>query len=370
MRNLYILLFSCLPILACSQGKDNLKDKFADYFLIGATINQEDYQIIDKDEKVLKIVSENFNSLTPENSMKWMHSHPEYSKFTFSNAQKITDFAKDNNMYLLGHTLVWHNQVPQYISEIADKGKFNLHLKNHIYQLVTRFKGKVNMWDVVNEALNDDGTLRETVFLKMMGEDYIEKAFQYANDSDPNVELAYNDYNLYKPKKRAGAIRIINSLKEKGIRIDAVGIQAHWDLHFPSIQQIEKTIIELAETGVDVMITELDITVIPNPYELAGIAREEFKKFEGDKKWDPYQTGIPDNVQKKLTNRYKEIFELFVKHHDKISRVTFWGTTDKYTWRNDNPINNRADYPLLFDREYNKKPAFFELLNIDFSKIK
>ena len=183
MRNLYILLFSCLPILACSQGKDNLKDKFSDYFLIGATINQEDYQIIDKDEKVLKIVSENFNSLTPENSMKWMHSHPEYSKFTFSNAQKITDFAKDNNMYLLGHTLVWHNQVPEYISEIGDKGKFNLHLKNHIYQLVTRFKGKVNMWDVVNEALNDDGTLRETVFLKMIGDDYIEKAFQYANDS-------------------------------------------------------------------------------------------------------------------------------------------------------------------------------------------
>jgi len=270
----------------------------------------------------------------------------------------------------LGHTLVWHNQVPEYISEIADKGKFNLHLKNHIYQLVTRFKGKVNMWDVVNEALNDDGTLRETVFLNMIGDDYIEKAFQFANDSDPNVELAYNDYNLYKPKKRAGAIRIINSLKEKGIRIDAVGIQAHWDLHFPSIQQIEKTIIELAATGVDVMITELDITVIPNPYELAGIAREEFKKFEGDKKWDPYQAGIPDNIQKKLTKRYKEIFELFVKHHDKISRVTFWGTTDKYTWRNDNPIKNRADYPLLFDREYNKKPAFFELLNIDFSKIK
>ena len=370
MRNLFILIFFCIPLLACSQNNGNLKDKYADYFLIGATINQEDYQIIDKDEKVLKIVSENFNSLTPENSMKWMHAHPEYSKFTFSNAQKITDFAKDNDMYLLGHTLVWHNQVPEYISEINDRGKFNLHLKNHIFQLVTRFKGKVNMWDVVNEALNDDGTLRETVFLNMMGDDYIDKAFQYANDSDPNVELAYNDYNLYKPKKRAGAIRIINSLKDKGIRIDAVGIQAHWDLHFPSIQEIEKTIIELAATGVDVMITELDITVIPNPYELAGIAREEFKKFEGDKKWDPYQSGIPENVQKKLTKRYKDIFELFVKHHDKISRVTFWGTTDKYTWRNQNPINNRADYPLLFDREYKKKPAYYGLLDIDLKEKK
>jgi len=265
----------------------------------------------------------------------------------------------------LGHTLVWHNQVPEYVSQITDKNKFNLHLKNHIFQVVTRYKGKVDMWDVVNEALNDDGTLRETIFLEMLGENYIEKAFQYANEYDSNVALAYNDYNLYKPKKRQGAIRIINSLKEKGIRIDAVGIQAHWDLHFPSIQQIEETIIDLAATGVDVMITELDITVIPNPYELAGIAREEFKKFEGDKKWDPYQSGIPDNVQKKLTKRYHDIFELFVKHHDKISRVTFWGINDKYTWRNENPIRGRSDYPLLFDRDYNEKPAYDKLINLE-----
>ena len=332
---------------------------------MGATINQEDYQIIDKDKKAINIVLKDFNSVTPENSMKWMHIHPEYKKFTFSNADKIVEFAQENDMYLLGHTLVWHNQVPEYVSQITDKNKFNLHLKNHIFQVVTRYKGKVDMWDVVNEALNDDGTLRETIFLEMLGENYIEKSFQYANEYDSNVALAYNDYNLYKPQKRQGAIRIINSLKEKGIRIDAVGIQAHWDLHFPSIQQIEETIIDLAATGVDVMITELDITVIPNPYELAGIAREEFKKFEGDKKWDPYQSGIPDNVQKKLTKRYHDIFELFVKHHDKISRVTFWGINDKYTWRNENPIRGRSDYPLLFDRDYNEKPAYDKLINLE-----
>ena len=221
------------------------------------------------------------------------------------------------------------------------------------------------MWDVVNEALNDDGTLRKTVFSEMLGVNYIEQVFSFANKADPNVALAYNDYNLYKPKKRKGAIAIINSLKEKGIRVDAVGIQAHWDLHFPSIKEIEQTIEELAATGVDVMITELDITVIPNPYELAGIAREEFKKFEGDKKWDPYQDGIPDDIQEKLTKRYKDIFELFIKHNDKISRVTFWGINDKYTWRNDNPINNRTDYPLLFDREYKEKPAYSELINLN-----
>ena len=370
MRNILFLFFACFPLIMCSQQTESLKEKFEDYFLIGATINQQDYEIIDRDHKVLEIVKENFNSVTPENSMKWMHSHPEYYTYTFSNAEKIADFTKNNGMFLLGHTLVWHNQVPSYVNEIKDKSRFDLHIKNHIFQLVTRFKGKVDMWDVVNEALNDDGTLRNTIFLEMLGDDYIEKAFQYANDSDPNVELAYNDYNLWKPKKRKGAIKIINSLKEKGIRIDAIGIQAHWDLHFPSIKEIEETIIDLASTGVDVMITELDITVIPNPYELAGIAREEFKKFEGDKKWDPYREGIPDNIQKKLSKRYKDIFELFVKHHDKISRVTFWGTIDKYTWRNHNPIIGRSDYPLLFDRNYNKKPAYYELLNIDISKIK
>ena len=170
--------------------------------------------------------------------MKWMHSHPEHSKFTFSNAQKITDFAKENDMYLLGHTLVWHNQVPDYVSKIEDKSKFNLHVKNHIFQLVTRFKGKVDMWDVVNEALNDDGTLRETIFLEMMGDNYIEKSFQYANDTDPNVELAYNDYNLWKPKKRKGAIKIINSLKDKGT--EAISIHTKNNNSIKTIPEAEE----------------------------------------------------------------------------------------------------------------------------------
>jgi len=364
MKNFFVITVIVVASLLYFPDYESLKEKFEDKFLIGATINQEDYQIVDSDVKAIEIVKKDFNAVTPENSMKWMHIHPEFDEFTFSNADKIVDFAKENNMYLLGHTLVWHNQVPDYIYNIKDKETFQDHVQKHINTVVKRYTGKVDMWDVVNEALNDDGTLRKTVFLDMLGEDYIEQAFSLANNVDPNVALAYNDYNLYKPKKRKGAIRIINSLRKKGIRIDAVGIQAHWDLHFPSIEEIEKTIVELAETGVDVMITELDITVIPNPYELAGIAREEFKKFEGDKEWDPYQAGIPSDIQEKLTNRYRDIFELFVKHKNKISRVTFWGINDKYTWRNENPINNRTDYPLLFDREYNEKPAYDALIDL------
>ena len=265
MKNFFIISAIVVASLLYFPDEESLKDKFENDFLIGATINQEDYQIVDKDAKAIKIVEKEFNAVTPENSMKWMHIHPEFNGFAFSNADKIVDFAKANEMYLLGHTLVWHNQVPDYIYNIKDKSTFQDHIEEHINTVVKRYQGKVDMWDVVNEALNDDGTLRKTVFLDMLGENYIEQAFSLANNADPNVALAYNDYNLYKPKKRKGAIRIINSLKEKGIRVDAVGIQAHWDLHFPSIKEIEQTIEELAATGVDVMITELDITVIPNP---------------------------------------------------------------------------------------------------------
>ena len=232
MKNFFIITAIVVASFLYFPNEDSLKEKFENDFLIGATINQEDYQIVDKDAKAIKIVQKDFNAVTPENSMKWMHIHPEFNEFTFSNADKIVDFAKENEMYLLGHTLVWHNQVPDYIYNIKDKSTFQDHIKEHINTVVKRYQGKVDMWDVVNEALNDDGSLRKTVFLEMLGENYIEQAFSLANKADPNVALAYNDYNLYKPKKRKGAIRIINLLKEKGIRVDAVGIQAHWDLHF------------------------------------------------------------------------------------------------------------------------------------------
>ncbi|MBA08889.1 MAG: 1,4-beta-xylanase [Flavobacteriaceae bacterium] len=368
MKKIFLVYLLSFQFFACAQNNISLKEKFSSLFLVGAVINQEDYQILDKDPKIIEIVQGDFNALTPENSMKWMHIHPNFDKYTFSNADKIVKFSENNDMYLLGHTLLWHNQVPSYVYDIRDKITFENHVKKHITTVVNRYSGKVDMWDVVNEALEDDGSLRKTVFFEMMGENYIEKAFKFANEIDPDVALAYNDYNLYKPDKRKGAIRIIKSLKDKGIRIDAVGIQAHWDLDFPSIELIEETIIELASTGVDVMITELDITVIPNPWALAGINRDEFKKFEGDKKWNPYENGLPKNIEKKLTKRYQDIFKLFVKHSDKISRVTFWGTTDKYTWRNDNPIRNRVDYPLLFDRDYNKKLAYDAIMDIKIKK--
>ena len=164
MKNFFIITAIVVASLLYFPNEESLKVKFENDFLIGATINQEDYQIIDKDAKAIKIVQKDFNAVTPENSMKWMHIHPEFNEFTFSNADKIVDFAKENEMYLLGHTLVWHNQVPDYIYNIKDKSTFQEHIEEHVNTVVKRYQGKVDMWDVVNEALNDDGTLRKTVF--------------------------------------------------------------------------------------------------------------------------------------------------------------------------------------------------------------
>ena len=211
MKNFFIITAIVVAYFLYFPNEETLKDKFENDFLIGATINQEDYQIVDRDAQAIKIVQKDFNAVTPENSMKWMHIHPEFNEFTFSNADKIVDFAKENEMYLLGHTLVWHNQVPDYIYNIKDKRTFQDHIEEHINTVVKRYQGKVDMWDVVNEALNDDGSLRKTVFLEMLGENYIEQAFSLANKADPNVALAYNDYNLYKPKKRKGQHFAVNT---------------------------------------------------------------------------------------------------------------------------------------------------------------
>ena len=163
------------------------------------------------------------------------------------------------------------------------------YVSNHINTIVKRYKGKIDTWDVVNEALNEDGTLRESIFLKTLGENYIIDAFKLAEKGDPNAELAYNDYNLCSPKKREGALRLIENLQKENAKINAVGIQAHWKLNTPSINEIEKSIIAYAGLGVKVMFTELDISVLPNPWEVVGAAVEQnFDKFIGDPKMNPY----------------------------------------------------------------------------------
>ena len=345
------------------KSSDSLKKYFSSFFNIGAAINEDIILGFDNDSK--QIVETHFNSITPENSLKWMFIQPSPNSFNFTAADKYVNIGIENNMHIVGHALIWHSQLADFMQNIESKAEMIKHFENHIYKLVSRYKDKIDAWDVVNEAFNEDGSMRESIFFKLLGKNYIEKAFKLAHDADPNVDLIYNDYNLYKKEKRDGVIKMVKQLQSNGIKIDGVGVQAHWSLNHPSLYEIEQIILDISKLGVDVMFTELDISVLPSPWEQVGAeVSQNFSRFEGDPKMDPYPDKLPKSVQNKLTKRYRDIFKLFLKHSDKISRVTFWGVMDRHSWLNDWPIKGRTNYPLLFDRKYQTKDAYNAIIEL------
>jgi endo-1,4-beta-xylanase len=368
LNNFNVILILSIIFCGFSYGNnlnssDSLKKYFSSFFNIGAAINEDIILNLDNDSK--RIVETHFNSITPENSLKWMYIQPSPNYFNFTVADKYVDFGTKNKMHIVGHALVWHSQLADFMQNIESKEEMTKYFENHIYTLVSRYKGKINAWDVVNEAFNEDGSMRESVFYKLLGKNYIEKAFKLTHNADPNVDLIYNDYNLYKKEKRDGVINMVKQMKSKGIKIDAVGVQAHWSLNQPSLYEIEQIILDISKLGVDVMFTELDISVLPSPWEQVGAdVSQNFSRFEGDPKMDPYTDKLPKSVQNKLAKRYKDIFQLFIKHSDKISRVTFWGVMDKHSWLNDFPIKGRTNYPLLFNRTYQEKEAYKALIEL------
>ena len=360
-----ICLFSCVNTNVSSSQTFNksLKSHFENKFFTGVAINES--TILGKDDKSYQIVNNQFNSITPENSLKWMYIQPEPNQFDFNTADQYVQMGLDNAMYIVGHALVWHAQLAEFMQETKNKNEFRSHVENHINRLVNRYKGKIDAWDVVNEAFEEDGKLRNSVFYKNMGENYVEEVFKLAGKLDTEADLIYNDYNLYKPKKRNAVIEMVKQFKANGTKISGVGVQAHWGLNYPTIDEIEQIIYDFHIAGVSVSFTELDISVLPNPWELVGAeVNQNFSKFEGDPKMNPYPDNLPNEVALKLANRYYDIFQLFVKHSDKIKRVTFWGLTDKYSWLNDWPIKGRINYPLLYDRNYKPKEAYRKVLQV------
>ncbi len=360
-----ICLIGCANKLVSEpSNKLSLGAHFKDLFYLGAAINEN--TILGLDPKSATIVNSEFNTITPENSLKWMFIQPKPNKFNFKAADKYVEMGLKNNMYIVGHALVWHAQLADFMQNIDNSAEARKHVDNHINRLVSRYKGKIDAWDVVNEAFEEDGSLRASVFYKNMGENYIEEVFRITEKADPDADLIYNDYNLYKPEKRAAVLKMVNNFKSNGTKINGVGVQAHWDLKSPSLEEIEQIILDIHAEGVSVSFTELDISVLPNPWEMVGAeVTQNFSKFEGDPKMNPYPNGLPDAVQEKLAKRYQDIFNLFVKHSDKINRVTFWGVMDKHSWLNDWPIKGRTNYPLLFDRDYQPKVAYERLLGVN-----
>lgn len=365
LASFIICMISCANRVYVSYSKEiTLSSHFKGLFHLGAAINED--IILGNDQKSQTIVSSEFNSITPENSLKWMFLQPEPNRFNFEVADKYVELGLKNNMYIVGHALVWHNQLADFMQIVDAADEMQQYVTNHVNTVVSRYRGKIDAWDVVNEAFNEDGSLRKSVFYNNMGEDYIEAVFKLAQKADPQADLIYNDYNVYKPEKRAGILKMVKKFKSNGVKIDGVGVQAHWDLKSPSLYQIEQIILDVHAAGVPVSFTELDISVLPNPWKMVGAeVTQNFSQFEGDPKMSPYPNKLPTKVQKQLAKRYHDIFKLFVKHSDKITRVTFWGVMDKHSWLNDWPIKGRTNYPLLFDRNYNPKPAYKSVLEVN-----
>jgi len=367
---LFIILFTFIAT-SCSistttnaQKPTSLKDAFKDDFLIGTAMS--DFQAAGRDEKALELIKQHFNSITPENLMKAERLMTGWKQYDFSLADKMVAFAQENNIKINGHTFIWHSQMPAFMRGIRNPDSVRAYFEDIIQTVGSRYDGKVDSWDVVNEALNEDGTLRQSTFLRALGEDYIVEAFRLAQKATPNSKLYYNDYNIEQPKKRAGAIAIIKKIQEAGVRIDGVGIQGHWHLGKVPFKDIEESIKEFSALGIKVMFTELDISVLPSPWD--NTSAEVSLRATENPKMNPYVNGLPDSVSQQLAKDYEELFKLFLKYKDHISRITFWGVNDGQSWLNGWPIRGRTNYPLLFDRQYQPKAAYYSIMALKTGK--
>jgi endo-1,4-beta-xylanase len=333
---------------------------------IGVALNRD--QVEGRDPRALAIATRHFNSITPENSLKWENIHPAPDRFDFDPADRFVELGRGAGMFVVGHVLVWHQQTPDWVFAGESGGQATrdvllARLRRHISTVVDRYRGRVGGWDVVNEALEENGALRKTPWLAGIGEDYIVKAFEFAHEADPAAELYYNDYNLWKPAKREGAIRIANQLRARGVRIDGIGEQAHWGVGEPPIETVEETLSSLAtRTGLQVCLTELDIDVLPRDPDMWGA--DLSKKAQLRAATNIYPDGLPPAEQQRLARRYADIFRTVLRQQEMVSRVTFWGVTDAQSWLHDFPIPGRVNYPLLWDRDGQPKPAFDAVVDV------
>nr|6FHE_A Chain A, Synthetic construct [synthetic construct] len=328
----------------------DLYSVFKDYFPIGVAVDPS--RLNDTDPHA-QLTAKHFNMLTAENAMKPESLEPEEGRYNFEDADRIVAFAEKHGMKMRGHTLVWHQQVPDWFfldengnpmvdetdpkNREANREELRQRMENHIKTVAGRYKGKIYAWDVVNEVFNDDGTLRNSAWYQIIGPDYIEEALRAAHEADPNAKLFINDYNIenWSHAKTQAMYNMVRDFKERGVPVDGVGMQGHISLYYPSLEEIEKALKAFAALGVEIMITELDVNT------------------QGDVS--------PDALQEQA-ERMRDLFELFKKHSDKITGVTFWGVADDQSWKNNFPVPGRTNAPLLFDRNYQPKPAFWAIV--------
>jgi len=379
MKTILILSFA-LVIIYCATGQNTtaqnnptLKESYQDAFMIGTAVNTA--IITGRDTASEEVVIRHFNTITIENDMKAEEINPEPGVYDFAAADAFVEFGEKHDMYIVGHTLVWHNQTPAWFF-LDDHGKPNTpeaqveRMRQHIEVVAGRYAGRVHAWDVVNEVIDNDGSYRPTTWVNSVGsgDDLVKYAFKFAEKYAPGTQLYYNDFNAWRPAKRDGIMRLVRVLQEEGIRIDGVGIQGHWGLNYPKNEYIIAAIDSFSTLGVKVMITEMDIDVLPLTKEGqiigTGMSDPQFQLEEFKGFFDPYADGLPDEVEQQLADRYAELFQIFYDRRDVIDRMTLWGVYDGMSWKNNYPIPGRTNYPLLFDRDRQPKPATEAVLRV------
>ncbi len=333
------------------QQEKGLKDYYSDYFPIGVavgpgTIKGESAELLKKE----------FNSITPENVMKMGPIHPEKDRFNWEYADAMAEFARENDLKMRGHALVWHQQTGGWIFETEDGGKVTKEellsrMKTHIDSVVTRYKGTIYSWDVVNEAIadNPDELLRNSEWYEIAGEDFLIKAFEYARAADPDAKLYYNDYNAIIPEKRDRIYKLLKMLVDRDVPIDGVGIQGHWSIYGPSEEELRKALDMYSSLGLDVQITELDVSLYPWEKEQRERRPEDVDEF------------TPELEQRQI-EAYEMFFRVFRDYKDVLTGVTFWNLSDQYTWLDHYPVEGRKNYPLLFDEEMQRKKAYYKVV--------
>ena len=351
MRDFAQVTVALLAMAATAQSADappGLKDIFKADFMIGVALNQR--QFTEQDTNGVALVKRQFNAISPENVLKWesVHPRPGPDGYSFDSADRYVEFGEKNGMLIVGHTLIWHNQTPRWVfqgegTNAATREVLLERMRDHIRKVVGRYKGRIKAWDVVNEALNEDGSFRKTQWYRIIGEDYIAKAFEFAHEADPAAELRYNDYSIENVPKRKGAIALVKKLQAEKVPVGGLGSQTHANLSSPSAELLDAALTDFAGLGIPISITELDVNAAQGGQRnLSADVSQNAQAAVG---------GVADAANQKLADQYASLFRVFLKHRKQIKLVTFWGLTDRDSWR-------RAGKPLLFDGEWRPKPAF------------
>lgn len=313
---------------------------YEDMFPIGTAINAEMI------ERYGSIITDNFSSITPENELKTHHIHPEEDRYEFDKADYLVDYALMQGMKVRGHTLLWHESLPDWLVYANDKpvskDVFLKRLKEHIYKVADRYRDKIYCWDVVNEVISDaeNEFFRDMLIYQIAGEEFVEKAFHYAHEAAPKALLYLNDYNACISNKCDKIYRLVKKLKSDGVPIHGIGLQGHYNINFPSSDAIDSALNKLSELELDIQITEMDVSMYGYENRRKDI------------------TSPSDDMLERQKIFYDRTFEVYRKYKDIISGVTLWGVADDYTWLDEFPVQGRKDWPLLYDVSLHKKPAY------------